>query len=318
MPQKIIIDTDPGVDDAMAILFALKAPELELVGLTTIYGNVHTDLATQNALRLLEVAGRPDIPVAHGANLPLVLPFDHPAAQVHGADGFGNTNQPPPHGKPIDPSAAQFIVETVMAHPGQVTLVPIGPLTNLALALALEPRLVGAVAGVVLMGGAALVNGNVTPAAEANIYKDPHAADVVFTAGWPLTMVGLDVTTKTVMTPDDIAGLKSAGTKATDFIEAISHFYMAYYRQAFHGLHGMHLHDPSAVAYVIDPSLFTTLPTPIRVITDGIAAGLTFADRRQQWEIPNGWTDQPPTNICIDVDSPRLLNLYRTYMTRPD
>lgn len=318
MTKKIIIDTDPGVDDAMAILFALKAPELELLGLTTIYGNVHTDLATQNALRLLELAGRPDIPVAHGANLPLVVPFDHPAAHVHGADGFGNTSHPPPHGKPVDPSAAQFIVETIMAHPGKVTLVPIGPLTNLALALALEPRLVETVAEVVLMGGAALVSGNVTPAAEANIYKDPHAADVVFTAGWPLTMVGLDVTTKTRMDPAYIAGLRAAGTRTTAFIDAVSRFYMAYHQQVYRDLNGMHTHDPSAIAYVIDPSLFTTLSAPVRVITDGIAAGLTFPDRRRQWEFPNGWTDQPLTNICIDVDSPRLLDLYQTYITRPD
>ena len=318
MTKKIIIDTDPGIDDAMAILFALKAPELELVGLTTIYGNVHTDLATQNALRLVELAHRPDIPVAHGANLPLVVPLKRVASQVHGADGFGNTHQPPPRGKPIDSSAAQFIAETVMAHPGEITLVPIGPLTNLALALALEPRLVEAVAGVVLMGGAAFVNGNVTPAAEANISKDPHAADVVFTAGWPLTMVGLDVTTKTVMTPEYIADLKSAATRTTHFINMINPFYMDFYQQTYHGLTGMHVHDPSAVAYVVDPSLFTTLPAPVRVITDGIAAGLTLPDGHQQWDTPNGWTDQPLTNICIDVDSPRLLNLYRTYITRPD
>ena len=318
MPQKIIIDTDPGIDDAMAILFALKAPELEVVGLTTIYGNVHTDLATQNALRLVELAHRPDIPVAHGADLPLVTPLKQVAHHVHGVDGFGNTNQPPPRGKPIDPSAAQFIVETVMAQPGEITLVSTGPLTNLALALALEPRLIEAVAGVVLMGGAAFVNGNVTPAAEANIYKDAHAADVVFTAGWPLTMVGLDVTTKIVMTPDYIAGLKSAGTRTTHFIDTINPFYMTYYCQTYHGLNGMHVHDPAAIAYVVDPSLFATLSAPVRVITDGIATGLTLPDCQQKWDVPNGWTDQPLTQICIDVDAPRLLNLYRTYITRPD
>lgn len=141
MPKKIIIDTDPGVDDSMAILFAFNSPELEVVGLTSIFGNVHTDLATQNALRLVELSGHPAVPVAHGADLPLVVPLSYVADFVHGTDGLGNTYQPPPHGQALDISAAQFIVETVMAQPGEITLVPVGPLTNIALALALEPRI---------------------------------------------------------------------------------------------------------------------------------------------------------------------------------
>lgn len=318
MTKKILIDTDPGVDDAMAILFALKASELDLIGLTTIFGNVHTNLATQNALRLIELAGRPDIPVAHGADLPLIVPFELVAAEVHGVDGLGNTNLPPPQGSPIDQPAAQFIAETIMANPGEVTLIPLGPLTNLALALALEPRLVDNVAEVVLMGGAATVGGNITPAAEANIFKDPHAADVVFTAGWPLTMVGLDVTIKTVMTIDYMADLLAADTKTTHFIDAISQFYMAFHLDVYDGLNGMHTHDPSTIAYVIDSSLFTTLTAPVRVITEGIAAGLTLPDQRQKWGYSNGWTDIPLTNICVDVDAGRLLQLYKNYITRPD
>ena len=178
--MKIIIDTDPGADDALAILFALQRPELEVFGLTSIFGNVPTDLAAQNALRLLTVAGRLDIPVAQGAAKPLSIPPASYAYWVHGDDGLGNLNLPLSKTQPIPQAAAQFIVDTVMAHPGEVTLVPIGPLTNLALALALEPRITGNVAGVVLMGGAARVNGNVNPAAEANIFHDPHAADAVF------------------------------------------------------------------------------------------------------------------------------------------
>src|SRR5262245_5631390 len=222
MPKKIIIDTDPGVDDSMAILFAFNSPELEIVGLTAIFGNVHTDLGTQNALRLVEFAGHPTVPVAHGADVPLVIPLEYVADFVHGADGMGNTNPPPPQGHPVDKPAAQFIAEMVMAHPGEITLVPVGPLTNLALALALEPRLVDQVAGVVLMGGAATVNGNVTPAAEANIIHDPHAADVVFTAGWPVTMAGLDVTMKTIMTEEFLASLRVSRTG--EFIYDISRF----------------------------------------------------------------------------------------------
>src|SRR5690606_14660317 len=141
MAQKIIIDTDPGVDDTMAIFFALRSPELDVIGLTTIFGNVHTDLATTNALRLLEIAGRADIPVAKGADNPLTGPFGGPVPFVHGDDGQGNVNLPPPQGSAISQSAAAFLVEQVMAAPGEITLVPLGPLTNLALALRLEPRI---------------------------------------------------------------------------------------------------------------------------------------------------------------------------------
>ena len=308
MPQKIIIDTDPGVADAIAILFALKSPEVDVVGLTTVFGNVDTDLATENALRLVEFAGRLDIPVARGADLPLVVPLDYVADFVHGADGLGNTNQPPPQGAALNKPAAQFTVDMIMNNPGQITLVPVGPLTNIALALALEPRIAQTAAGVVVMGGAATVNGNVNPAAEANIVHDPHAADVVFTAGWPVTMVGLDVTMKTIMTEAYLAGLK--GSKTGDFIYAISRFYQDYHYQA-HGMHAIHTHDPSAVAYVMDPTLFTTQPAPVRVATEGVALGQTIMDERRQWHSPNPWSDVPPANVCVDVDSERLLALYK-------
>jgi inosine-uridine nucleoside N-ribohydrolase len=314
MSKKIIIDTDPGVDDAMAILLALKSPGIELVGLTTVYGNVYTDLATQNALRLVEFAGRPDIPVAHGAESPLFAPLGPPADFVHGRDGLGNINLPPPQGRAVDRPAAQFIVEMVMAHPGEVTLVPIGPLTNLALALSLEPRLAEHVAEVVVMGGAATVNGNVTPAAEANIINDPHAADIVFTAAWPVTMVGLDVTMQTIMTDDYMTDLKGSGSPTAEFIYTISRFYRDFHYDT-HGLSGMHTHDPSAIAYLLDPTLFTTVRGPLRVVTEGIAVGQTLLDRRQNWRHPNAWTDQPAVNVCLGVDSERLLALYRERIT---
>jgi inosine-uridine nucleoside N-ribohydrolase len=308
MPKKIIIDTDPGVDDAMAILFALSSPELDVIGLTTIFGNVYTNQATQNTLRLVELAGRADIPVAHGAESPLVVPLGYVADFVHGTDGLGNTNQRSPDGEAINQPAAQFIVETVMANPGQVTLVPIGPLTNLALALALEPRLADNVADVVVMGGAATVNGNVNPAAEANIIHDPQAADVVFNAGWPVTMVGLNVTMKTVMTDDYLAGLK--GSVVGEFIYDISRFYRDFHHDLYR-LEGMHTHDPSAIAYLIDPTLFSVECGPVRVITEGLAAGQTLLDKRQLWPETNAWSGKPPVKVCLGVDSERLLALYK-------
>jgi inosine-uridine nucleoside N-ribohydrolase len=310
MPKKIIIDTDPGVDDAMAILFACQSPELDVVGLTTTFGNVHTDLATQNALRLVELVGRSDIPVAHGAELPLVVPFDAVADFVHGTDGLGNTNQPLPKGQPVAKPAAQFMVETVMTNPGRITLVPIGPLTNIALALALEPRLAENVAEVVLMGGAATVGGNVNPAAEANIFHDPHAAEIVFKAGWPVTLVGLDVTMQTVMTDQYLASLKASGARLGDYIYSISRFYQEYHHKAY-GSADIHTHDPSAIAYVIDPTLFTTERGPVCVVTEGIATGQTVMDRHRQWHGANAWSDRPAVNVCLGVDSERLLALYK-------
>ncbi len=314
VPKKIIIDTDPGVDDAMAILFAFKSPEIEVVGLTTIFGNVHTPLATQNALRLVELAGCLDVPVAQGAESPLVVPLMPVADFVHGSDGLGNVNLPLPKGRAVDKPAAQFIVETVMANPGQITLVPIGPLTNVAQALALEPCLVENVAEVVLMGGAATVNGNVTPAAEANIIGDPHAADIVFTAGWPITMVSLDVTLQTVMDEAYMTKLKASGSTMAEFIYRISRFYQDYHYHAY-GLEGMHTHDPSTIAYVIDPTLFTTVRGPVRVVTEGIAVGQTLLDRHQNWRTSNAWSNKPLVNVCLGVDSKRLLTLYYQRIT---
>lgn len=310
MAKKIIIDTDPGIDDAMAILFALAAPELDVVGLTTVFGNVETPLATRNALHLLEFAGKPHLPVARGAERPLHVTFRGPAAFVHGTDGLGETNQPPPTSKPAPQAAAQFIVETVMANPGEITLVPVGPLTNIALAFMLEPRIVQQVAEVVIMGGAATVNGNVNPAAEANIYTDPHAADLVFTAGWPITMVGLDVTTKVIMDEPYLAALRTPGRKTGAYIYEIVRFYLQFHYHVHH-MYAAHTHDPSAIAYLIDPTLFHTQQGSIRVITEGLARGHTLMDRRGHWSRPNEWSTHLPVNVCLDVDAPRLLALYQ-------
>lgn len=308
MPRKIIIDTDPGVDDAMAILFALQSPELNVVGLTTVFGNVEVDLATANALRLVEFAGRSEIPVARGAEKPLELPFAGPADFVHGQDGLGNTNLAAPAGRAVDATAAEFIVETVMANPGEITLVPIGPLTNIALALELEPRIAGAVAEVVLMGGAATVNGNVNPAAEANFYNDPHAADRVFLADWEVAMVGLDVTVEVLMDEPYLDSLRSSA--AGDFIYRISRFYHAFH-QRVHGISALHTHDPSAIAYLIDRSLFAFERGPIRVAIEGVARGHVIWDCRADWPSENDWTGLRAANVCVRVDSQQMLALFK-------
>jgi uridine nucleosidase len=307
MAQKIIIDTDPGVDDAMAIFFALRSPELEVIGLTTIFGNVHTDLATVNALRLLDIAGRPDIPVAKGADNPVAVPYGGPVAFVHGDDGQGNVDLPPSPRKAIGQTAAQFIVEQVMAHPGEITLVPVGPLTNIALALRLEPRIAEHVKQVVIMGGNAFVPGNATPAAEANIHNDPEAADVVFGAPWHVVMVGLDVTHTVYMNAAHIAEYAQMGNPLTEHVTRILPHYQAYFRKGF-GIDGIYVHDSSAVAYVIDPTLFETVRRPVCVdCTHDIGRGKTWPGLPDRDDAP--WGGRPNVTICTKVDGQRLVEL---------
>ena len=311
MARKLIIDTDPGIDDAMAIFLALTSPELDVIGLTAVFGNVDVGTATTNALRLLDIAGRSDIPVSRGAAHPLAGTVRGYAFDVHGEDGQGNVFLPPPAAQPVDQAAAVFIVGQVMAAPGEVTLVPIGPLTNLALALRLEPRIVQAVREVVLMGGSALAPGNVNPAAEANVLGDPEAADVVFGAGWPLVMVGLDVTHKVVMPPEHLDAYGQADNPLAQHIARIVPFYHAFYQQYYPGLRGIYVHDSSAIAYTIDPTLFTVEQWPVRVETLGISRGKTWP-YTGRGERPAGWRERRRVGVCVDVDAERLLALERS------
>ncbi len=303
-PRKFIFDTDPGVDDAMAFLFAMASPELELVGVTTVFGNGGIETTTQNALRLVELVSRSDIPVTAGAARPLLHPYVGAGARVHGSDGLGETRLPVPTGAPQPGHAAQFIIDTVMADPGRISLIAVGPLTNLALAVSLEPRIVQAVQQVVIMGGSALHPGNVTPVAEANIHNDSAAARIVFAAEWPLTMVGMDVTCATVMSPEYLQTLFTMGNKATDFIAKIVPFYLDFHRSR--GEDGIYVHDSSAIAFALDSSLFKVKTAPVHIcVTEGRVDGQTIAD----------WGDTGSgghkVNVCMEVDSPRFLTLYR-------
>jgi uridine nucleosidase len=316
MPHKIIIDTDPGIDDAMAIFLALCSPELEVIGLTTIFGNHKTDLTTVNALRLLEIAGRPDIPVARGADHPLVGEFQVVSVPIHGDDGQGNTFLPPPQTQTLDISAAQFIIQQVMGHPGEITLVPIGPLTNLALALRLEPRLAEKVKGVVLMGGNAFERGNITPAAEANIYKDPEAAEMVFAAGWHVTMIGLDVTRQVVMLEDGIAQIREAGNGLARHLTQILPYYMNIYRT--YGGH-LTLHDPTAIVYLFQPELFHSEACAVRVELDGLGRGKTWAvpqsSPAMSFDGFTPWRDRPAVEVAVGVEADMVLKVMLERLT---
>ena len=310
MPKKVLIDTDPGVDDTMAITFALRSPELELVGLTSVFGNSYVEFTTQNTLRLVELEGNDHIPVARGAAKPLFNDPRDMGMHVHGKEGMGGANPSPPKGQVIDIHAAQFIAETVRNNPGEITLIPVGPLTNIALAVRLAPDIVDLVKEVVIMGGSAYAGGNASPVAEANIYNDPHAAQIAFSAGWPLTMVGLDATMKCVMTKGYLDEICMAGNPATNLIRDILPFYQDFHDQIY-GLRGdLHTHDPSAVAYVIDPGLFETKKIPMFVETIGGCAGQTVPDERSQLG------DFCEINVCLDVDADRFLDLYRDRLTQ--
>lgn len=304
--KRILIDTDPGVDDSMAILFAFCSPEVKVEGLTAVFGNSGSGNTTLNALRLVELAGKPDVPVARGAEGPLLRPFIGFGWRVHGHNGLGDADFPLPQGKPNPRRAAQFIVDTIMANPGEITLVALGPLTNVALAVALEPLIAQNVKEVVIMGGAANGKGNASGVAEANIRNDPEAAKIVFNAPWPVTMVGLDVTRQTIMTPEYIENLKTADNTFTNFIGQIIPHYMGFHHE-YDNLVGFYVHDSSALAYVIDPTLFETREMYIEVETvSPVTFGHTVADWRHR-----GVEQKPNVNVCVGVDSPRFLQLYQ-------
>lgn len=303
MPTKIIFDTDPGVDDAMALLLALGSPELDVVGVTTVFGNASVEHTTRNAQHVLEVAGRLDLPVVAGASQPLARPRQ-PKVLVHGEDGLGNIGLPP---APMPPmtwpgGAAGFIADTLLAQPGNVTVVAVGPLTNLAQAVAGRPQVAAAARRVIIMGGAVFCRGNRTPVAEANISDDPEAARMVFGAGWPVTLVGLDVTLRTVATDAYLDQLLRAGRPVMDFLARILPVYRASY-QTRYALNGIPTHDPSAVAAAIDPTLFSVKRVPLYVEVEGRCAGQTVPDLYRQW------APLPEIDVCVEVDSARLLAL---------
>ena len=308
MPQPVLIDTDPGIDDAMAILFALRSPELEVRGLTTVHGNADITQSTRNACQVLELAERADIPVAMGAARPLVRPFHGVVDFVHGANGLGNVALAPPHLSLVDVPAAWFMAQQILSAPGAITVVTLGPLTNLALALHLAPEIATAVRGVVMMGGAAFCSGNVSPVAEANIYHDPEAARMVFEAPWPLRMVGLDVTTKVVMDGPYLDELTQAGNRLTQFIAAITPHYRAFHRRQY-GLDGFHVHDSSAIACVIQPEWFRTEEYYVQVETQGDCVGRTVIDRLGLYGRP------PNAKVCVQVDAASFLALYKERLT---
>lgn len=312
-PIPVIYDTDPGVDDAMALAFLRARPDIELCAITAVFGNATVDITARNAVLLAERFGI-KAPVYAGAADPLVIERLPSPAFVHGHDGLGDAGVTEGFaGKPAHGFAPEMIVEMVRQRPGEITLLAVGPLTNLAIALRIDPAIATLVKQVVIMGGAFRVPGNVSPTAEANIRCDPHAADAVFTAPWSVTSVSLDVTHKTHMSSHRAHEL--AQTNATGkFLWDISRGYEALYKSR-NEFAGCALHDAAAAVCVVRPDLFESTRGPIRVVTDGIAIGQTV-QRSPIAYPPNPWDGHPDQSACVGADAQAVVDLYVETLAR--
>lgn len=315
MAHKVIFDTDPGVDDAMALLFLHRHPDIDLLGITTVFGNASVETTTRNALFLKQQWGI-SAPVAKGANETFEPSRPHAGwpTFVHGDDGLGNIGVPDMVDIPTDPRPAyQFIIDTVRAHPGEVTLVAVGRMTNLALALRHDPEIASLVREVVIMGGAFDVPGNVTPAAEANIHGDPEAADFIFTAPWKVVAAGLDVTSTTTMSRGFLDDMAATGGDDVKLLARISDFYIKFYAHAVDD--GMLVHDSCACVYVVAPELFETRSGPVRVACGSVADGQTIQKPDGMQFGPSEWDGQVSQHVMIGVQSDAVLELLRKTLT---
>ncbi len=307
-PRRVIIDTDPGIDDAQAILFAFLCGQFQIDAVTCVFGNVPVDLAALNALRLIELADRPEVPVYLGAAEPLLRRRLRFAPMVHGEDGLGNVDWPRPAGRPAPGYAPVELARRALEAPGQIAVLTLGPLTNIALAMRLDPRFAGAVKEIIAMGGTVLGPGNVSAVASANIMNDPEAAKVVYGAGVPLTMVGLDVTKRVRITPERRDRMKAAGTRIAEFVYRITGFYAGAYLKE--GIAGFPVHDLVVMAYALRPDLFEVKRLPVDVETEGaLTDGMTVADFRP-------FTDRPANvTVCMNADADGILDWYERVIT---
>ncbi|MEL6608739.1 MAG: nucleoside hydrolase [Pseudomonadota bacterium] len=302
--RKIIIDTDPGQDDAVAILLALASPEIDVLGITAVAGNVPLDLTTRNARVICELAGKPDTKVFAGCDRPMgraLVTAEH----VHGKTGLNGYDLPDPVMPVQDQHAVDFIIDTIRATDG-VTLCPLGPLTNIGTALRQAPDIADRIAEIVLMGGAYFEVGNITPAAEFNIYVDPEAADIVVKSGVKLTFAPLDLTHKMLTSAEWIAEMRALGTKVGDAVAGWTDFFERF-DVAKYGSKGGPLHDPCVIAHLIDPTLFTGRHCNVEIeLNSDLTRGMTVAD---WW----GVTDRPRNATFLgDGDRDRFFDLLTT------
>lgn len=316
-PRRVIIDTDPGIDDAMAILLALNSPELKVEALTVVPGNVEAWQGLENALKIVSLAGRCDLPVAGGAQHPLNQKLIT-AQYWHGRNGLAGVELPASRCKADSRFGPDLIIEMVHKYPHEITLIPVGPLTNIALAVSKDPSIVPLVKDIVIMGGS-ISGGNVDGAAEANIYGDPEAASRVFNAGWIVTMIGSDVGERTLMTRTHLTQLETVHGAESDFVFKLADFYLT--RSEKSGYSGAAMYDPLAVATVIDPSLVTLKDMHVDVETKGeFTRGETVANRMgsnennvlhgDHYEIDGVIELKPNARVCLASDAERFLQLF--------
>jgi purine nucleosidase len=308
-PKRILIDTDPGIDDSLAILLALASPEIQLEGLTVVHGNCSADQGTRNALAVLELAGGEQIPVSKGCSLPLVQP-SLLAPETHGETGIGYAQLPEPQKKPIQKHGVDFLIESVLGSPGEISIVAIGPLTNIAMAIRRAPEIVPAIKEIISMGGAIRHPGNTTPLAEYNVYVDPHAAYMVYHAGIPFTLVPLDVTYQCVLTEAHVARLLESDSPITRFIADSTRFYMGFHDE-FQKIQGCVINDPLALALVYAPDLVECDELYVDVdIYSGVSLGNTFADFYRM-------TGQPSNmRVALEVRAQDFMGLFLERMER--
>jgi purine nucleosidase len=302
---RLIYDGDPGIDDALAIIFALKSSDLDLEAVTTVAGNVSLEKATKNALRILGLVGRLDIPVAAGMSQPMVREL-LTAEYVHGEDGLGETFLPLPAVQDKCMGAMDLIIGKVMRRPGEFTLVACGPLTNLAEVYSGRPEIGGNVREIIVMGGAVNVPGNVTPYAEFNVHTDPEAAKIIFQSDLPVTLVPLDVTMKTVLTNDNIEEIRGAGTPVSDFAYRALRYSFNF--PGHRRLGGCPIHDPLAVGVAIDKGFVKTKKLYVNVVTDNLVTlGRTVVSENNTGEFEEC---KSKLDVALDVDARRFIRFF--------
>lgn len=319
--HKVIFDTDPGVDDAMALVFQTRHPEIELIGVTSVFGNATIEATTRNAVYLVERFAAPTVAVARGAAGPLQGTAPPPIPHIHGHNGLGDIELPAlaDDGKArLDARPAhRFIIDSIRQHPHEINLIAVGPLTNLALALQEDPEIQQLVKQVIIMGGAFGMNGvlgNVTPCAEANISADPHAADQVLTAKWKVTAAGLDVTQKAVMSTAYLDSIRQHGGEDGQFIWDVSRLYEQFHRDSS-GVHGIYVHDSSAVAYLVAPQLYQVRRGAVRVAVEGLARGQTIQKPEAMGVPARDWDGFSKQDVCVNMDVKGFLKLYFDTLT---
>ena len=303
----IIFDTDPGVDDAFALLYALNHPNINVLGITTVFGNVPVETSTKNALILSEMAHKGTI-VYQGANKPLERKVTNYPSFIHGHDGLGDTNHPQSKFNASKLDAAQFIINEINENPGNISLVAVGPLTNIANAIKQDPSIANKVNSLLIMGGSWLAGGNITPVAEANIYNDPEAAEIVFKSGLPIIMVGLDVTHKVFLSQKDIDKLSSLNNSGK-FLEKISNIYIKFYKDT-RNMDGCFFHDATAVIAMTNPEFFKYKNARVYVSKDNLTRGQTVVylkDLKHETIIND---DRDFVKVLYDVESKNVISEY--------